>query len=121
MEDGAAGAAHEGRAAVMLIGLGGVAGLVFGLALGFVTPGARLAAWRLARLLFEIAGAARAALLDRSRGAGIALLSVFIHLLTVVAAWCLARAIAISPNALNMLILIPPVMLLDMLLARWLE
>lgn len=108
-------AAPEGRVAVMLIGLGGVAGLVAGLALGFATPGPRLAAWRFARLLFEIAAAARAALLDRARGPGIAVLSVLIHVLTVVAAWCLARAIALSPNALNMLILIPPVMLISMI------
>lgn len=108
-------AAPEGRAAVMLIGLGGVAGLVIGLALGFATPGPRLASWRLARVLFEIAGASRAALLDRARGPGIALVSVVIHVLTVVAAWCLARAIAISPSALNMLILIPPVMLISMI------
>src|SRR5262245_31832465 len=60
--------AHEGRAAVMLIGLGGVAGLVTGLALGFVRLGGRLLEWRLARFVLEIAGAARAALLDRSRG-----------------------------------------------------
>lgn len=108
-------AAPEGRVAVMVIGLGGVAGLVVGLALGFTTPGARLAAWRLARVLFEVAGASRAALLDRRRGPGIAILSVFVHILTVVAAWCLARAITISPNALNMLILIPPVMLISMI------
>jgi hypothetical protein len=108
-------AAHEGRAAVMLIGLGGVAGLVVGLAMGFVPLRGRLAEWRLARFLFEIAGAARAALLDRSRGLGIAIVSIVIHVLTVFAAWCLARAIAISPNALNMLILIPPVMLISMI------
>jgi glycosyltransferase 2 family protein len=108
-------AAPEGRAAVMVIGLGGVAGLVIGLALGFVTPSGRLAAWRPARFVLEIGHAARAALLDRSRGLGIALISILIHLLTVGAAWCLARAIAISPNALNMLILIPPVMLISMI------
>lgn len=107
--------APEGRAAVMVIGLGGVAGLVVGLTLGFVTPGPRLAAWRAARVLFEIAAASRTALLDRTRGPGIAVLSVLIHILTVVAAWCLARAIAISPNALNMLILIPPIMLISMI------
>lgn len=107
--------AHEGRAAVMFIGVGGVAGFVAGLALGFVKPGPRLGSWRVIRLLFELAGAARTALLDRARGPGIAVLSVLIHLLTVIAAWCLARAIAISPNALNMLILIPPVMLIAMI------
>ena len=108
-------AAPAGRAAVLVIGSGGVAGLVLGLALGFVTPGRRLAAWRLARFLFEIAGAARTALLDRARGPGIAVLSIVIHVLTVFAAWCLARAIASSPNAINMLILIPPVMLISMI------
>jgi glycosyltransferase 2 family protein len=108
-------AAPEGRAAVLLIGLGGVAGLVFGLALGFAKPGPRLAAWRLARLLLEIGGSARAALLDGSRGLAIAVLSIVIHLLTVAAAWCLAHAIAISPNALSLLIVIPPVMLISMI------
>jgi glycosyltransferase 2 family protein len=108
-------AAPEGRATVFVIGLGGVAGLVAGLALGFVRPGERLTRLRLVRFAFEIAAAARKALLDRSRGIGIALVSILIHLLTVAAAWCLARAIAITPNALNMLILIPPVMLISMI------
>jgi uncharacterized membrane protein YbhN (UPF0104 family) len=108
-------AAPEGRAAVFVIGLGGVAGLVIGLALGFVRPGAGLMGLRLARFAFEIAAAARKVLLDRSRGIGIAFASILIHLLTVAAAWCLARAIAITPNALNMLILIPPVMLISMI------
>jgi uncharacterized membrane protein YbhN (UPF0104 family) len=107
--------ADEGRAAVMLIGLGGVAGLVVGLALGFVRPRGRLTKSRLSRFLFEIAAAARAVLLARARGLGIAVVSIAIHLLTVAAAWCLARAIAISPNMLNMLILIPPVMLISMI------
>jgi uncharacterized membrane protein YbhN (UPF0104 family) len=108
-------AAREGRAAVMLIGLGGVAAFAVGLALGFVALGPRLAGWRLARLVFEIAAAARAALLGRASGAGIAACSVVIHILTVFAAWCLARAIAISPSALSLLILIPPVMLISMI------
>jgi hypothetical protein len=108
-------AAPEGRAAVFAIGLGGVAGLVVGLALGFVRPGERLARLRLVRFAFEIAAAARRVLIDRRRGIGIALVSILIHLLTVAAAWCLARAIAITPNALNMLILIPPVMLISMI------
>jgi len=107
--------AHEGRAAVFVIGLGGVAGLVVGLILGFIPLHGPLAHWRLMRFAFEIARAARQVLLDRTRGAGVALLSIFIHILTVFAAWCLARAIATTPNALNMLILIPPVMLISMI------
>ncbi len=108
-------AAPEGRAAVFVIGLGGVAGLIAAPLLGFVRPPARLADWRLVRLAFEIAVAARRVLLDRARGVGIALFSILIHLLTVWAAWCLARAIAISPSALDTLILIPPVMLISMI------
>lgn len=108
-------AAAEGRAAVFVIGLGGVAGLIVGLALGFARPGERLVALKVVRFVFEIAAAAKQALLDRSRGIGIALVSILIHLLTVAAAWCLARAIAITPNTLNMLILIPPVMLISMI------
>jgi len=108
-------AAPAGRATVFVIGLGGVAGLIVGLLLGFVRLRGRLADLRVVRFVFEIAGAARRALLDRSRGIGIAALSIIIHLLTVWAAWCLARAIALAPDALNMLILIPPVMLISMI------
>jgi uncharacterized protein (TIRG00374 family) len=107
--------APEGRAAVFVIGVGGVVGLIVGLVLGFVRPGERLASLKPVRFVFEIAASAKKALLDPSRGIGILLLSIFIHLLTVTAAWCLARAIAITPNALNMLILIPPVMLISMI------
>jgi glycosyltransferase 2 family protein len=107
--------APEGRAAVFVIGLGGVAGLIVGLLLGFVRAGERFASLKLVRFVVEIAAAARRTLLDRSQGLIIVLESILIHLLTVAAAWCLARAIAITPNALNMLILIPPVMLISMI------
>jgi len=108
-------AAHEGRAAVMAIGLGGVAGFALGLAFGALRPGERFLSWRLPRIAFEIAAAARIALLDRTRGLGIAALSLAVHFLTVGAVWCLARSIALAPNALNLLILIPPVMLISMI------
>jgi uncharacterized membrane protein YbhN (UPF0104 family) len=107
--------AHEGRAAVIVIGFGGVAGFALGLALGAVRPGERLTAWRVVRFSFEIAAAARIALVNRARGFGIAVLSVVIHFLTVGAVWCLARSIALAPNALALLILIPPVILISMI------
>lgn len=108
-------AAPAGRAAVLAIGLGGVAALPIVLILGAMTPGPRLAAWRIVRVAFEIAAGARAALLGRARGPAIATLSILIHLLTVAAAWCLARAIALAPDPLDVLILIPPVMLIAMI------
>jgi uncharacterized membrane protein YbhN (UPF0104 family) len=108
-------AAPAGRSAVFVIGLGGVAGIAAGLVLGGLRPGERIAAWRPVRFAIEIAQAARTALVDRSRGVAIAALSIVIHFLTVGAVWCLARSIAPAPNALNMLILIPPVMLISMI------
>lgn len=107
-------AAPAGRAAVLVIGLGGVAALPVVLLLGGLTLGPRLAGWRVVRTVFEMAAAVRAVLLGRKSWLPVAALSVAIHFLTVGAAWSLARAIALNPDALNFLILIPPVILISM-------
>ncbi|MGH7002838.1 MAG: lysylphosphatidylglycerol synthase transmembrane domain-containing protein, partial [Alphaproteobacteria bacterium] len=107
-------AAPEGRVAILVIGLGGVAALPAILIVGSSRLSQRLAVWRLLRLPIEIAVASRAVLFGRHAGV-IAPLSIAIHFLTVAAAWSLARAIAIAPDALIFLILIPPVMLIAMI------
>lgn len=106
--------APEGRFAILAIGLGGVAAFPVILILGGWRPRGALADWRLSRLAFEIAAAARRALFGRHSGPLVAGCSIVVHFLTVFSAWSLARAIAISPNALDFLILIPPVMLIAM-------
>jgi uncharacterized membrane protein YbhN (UPF0104 family) len=106
-------AAPAGRAAVLVIGVGGVAALPVVLLLGGFELGPRLGAWRVLRTAFEMAASVRAVLLGRS-WLPIAALSVAIHFLTVGAAWSLARALALAPDALNFLILIPPVILISM-------
>lgn len=108
-------AAPEGRAAVIVIGLVGVAALPAILIAGSAGFGRLLGGFRFLRVPLEIAVAARAALFGRRHRVAIAVLSIAIHFLTVTAAWLLARAIAIEPDLLNFLILIPPVMLVAMI------
>jgi len=107
--------APEGRLAVLAIGLGGVAAFPAILIGGWWRPRGLLARWRLPRMAFEIAAVARGALFGRRSMALIAVCSIVVHLLTVASALSLARAIAIAPNALDFLFLIPPVMLVAMI------
>lgn len=107
--------AHEGQVAIMAIGLGGVAAFPAILLLGGWRPRGALAELRLTRMALEIAAAAQRALFGRRSGALVAGCSIVVHFLTVFSAWSLARAIAISPNALDFLFLIPPVMLIAMI------
>jgi uncharacterized membrane protein YbhN (UPF0104 family) len=106
--------APTGRAAVLVIGLGGVAAIPVIFVLGLVRPGPRLRAWRVVRSGLEVAAAARAALFRPNRIGTMAVLSIVIHMLTVACAWFLAKAIAVPPDPMNVLILIPPVMLVSM-------
>ena len=108
-------AAPEGRVAVIVIGLAGVAALPAILIGGSGGIARLFGGWRLLHVPLEIAAAARKALFGRRQAAAIAVLSIGIHILTVAAAWLLARAISVTPDLLNFLILIPPVMLIAMI------
>ena len=107
--------APEGRFAILAIGLVGVAAFPAILVIGGWRPKGALAAWRLTRTAFEIAAVARQALFGRGSGPLVAGCSIIVHFLTVFSAWSLARAIALSPNELDFLSLIPPVMLIAMI------
>ncbi|MCW5774267.1 MAG: flippase-like domain-containing protein, partial [Rhodospirillaceae bacterium] len=107
-------AAPAGQATVLVIGLGGLATIPFILIFGSVRIGGRLGKLRLVRFAFEIAAAARTGLFTAKRIVPLAVVSIFIHLLTIGAAWCLARGVALAPDGLNFLILIPPVVLVSM-------
>ncbi|MEO6435939.1 MAG: lysylphosphatidylglycerol synthase transmembrane domain-containing protein, partial [Tepidisphaeraceae bacterium] len=108
-------AAPEGRAAVIVIGLAGVAALPAILIAGSAGLRRLHGGIRILRAPLEIAAAARTALFGRRHAAAIAVLSIGIHFLTIAAAWLLARSIAVEPDPLNFLILIPPVMLVAMI------
>jgi uncharacterized protein (TIRG00374 family) len=107
-------AAPEGRIAVLVIGLGGVLGLALVLALGGSAFARRLGRWRAVRFALDVAAAVRRVMLGPRTGLPVALVSIIIHLLTVVAAWALARAVTLAPDPLALLILIPPVILISM-------
>ena len=101
-----------GRTALIAIGLGGVtAGLLF-LALAFV-PKTLADRWWVTRHIAGVAGM----LLQLCRSVRTALtisgLSIFIHLLTVAAAWGAAKSIAAPLGFIDALFLVPPVILIS--------
>ena len=61
-------------------------------------------------------------LFDRSSGPAVSVVSLSIHVLAVVLAWCVARAIAAPAEFAQLLQIIPPVMLITMIpvsIAGW--
>ena len=61
-------------------------------------------------------------LFDRRSGPKIAVLSLLVHVLAVVIAWCCVRAIAAPADFEQLFMLIPPIMLITMLpisIAGW--
>jgi len=100
-----------GRAMLVLIGIGGVAGPLVLLALT-QTVRKTLVRWRLTRHLTEILAAAWTTLTSRRAGVSIAAISIAIHLMTVLAAWLTARAIGSPLGFVQSLLLMPPVILI---------
>jgi hypothetical protein len=101
-----------GRATLILIGASGAAapaGLFVMSRLGRTSFG-RLKA---VRHLADIATVAWAALTAPRDGSAIAAISITVHLLTVLALWCCARAIGSAFTPLDSLLLIPPVILIS--------
>lgn len=100
-----------GRTALMLIGFGSIAGLA-GLYLLAHAGQAWFRRWRVTRHLAEIAGIAWRVLASPRAGSEVAALSIATHVLTVLAAWCAAKAIGSPLDLLQALLLIPPVILI---------
>ncbi len=100
-----------GRTALILIGIGSVAGP---LALFAITRVGRiwLDRWRPTRQLAELAETAWKVLASASIGIAVAALSISVQLLTVLVAWFAAKAIGSSVSLLHSLLLIPPVILI---------
>jgi uncharacterized membrane protein YbhN (UPF0104 family) len=110
-----------GRIALVIIGIGGiVAGLGFA-ALAFV-PKALAERWWVTR---HVTGVAKLSvrLCRPARGALIiGVLSIFVHLLTVAAAWGAAQSLAAPLSFANAFVLVPPVMLISVIpisIAGW--
>ncbi|MEX0751472.1 MAG: lysylphosphatidylglycerol synthase transmembrane domain-containing protein [Xanthobacteraceae bacterium] len=100
-----------GRTALIMIGFGSIAVLA-GLYLLAHVGQDWSRRWRVTRHLAEIAGAAWRVLASVRTGGRVAALSIATHLLTVLAAWCAARAIGSPLDLLRALLLIPPVILI---------
>lgn len=114
------GDAH-GRAALLLVDFAALAA-----GLGFLVFGRIrwrfLTTWLPTRDLHACAVLANRVIFDRERGPAIAVLSLSVHVLTVVIAWSVVRSIAAPADFVQVLLLIPPVVLITMLpisIAGW--
>ncbi|RTL50789.1 MAG: flippase-like domain-containing protein [Bradyrhizobiaceae bacterium] len=111
----------KGQLALVLLDLAALgAGLAF-LLLGRLSwPW--LKAWWPTRHVHACSVIANGVLFNRRSGPKIAVLSLLIHVLAVVIAWCAVRAIAAPANFEQVFMLIPPIMLITMLpisIAGW--
>ena len=100
-----------GRATLMVIGAAGAAapvGLFVLSRLGRTAFGH----WKATRHLADIATTAWSVLTSRQPGAGVAVMSVAVQLMTVLALWLCAVAIGSSFTLLDSVLLIPPVVLI---------
>jgi uncharacterized membrane protein YbhN (UPF0104 family) len=111
----------NGRSALLLIDFAALAGGVGFLVLGRL-PWSWLKRWWGTHHLHACSVIANRVIFSRKRGPKIALLSVLVHVLAVVIAWCVVQSIA-APVAFSQIFqLVPPVMLITMLpisIAGW--
>jgi uncharacterized membrane protein YbhN (UPF0104 family) len=111
----------DGRSALLLVDFAALAAGLGFLILGRL-PWAWLQRWWGTQHFYACSIVANHVIFDRKRGPMIAMLSILIHVLTVIIAWCVAKSIA-APVLFNQVFqLIPPVMLITMLpisIAGW--
>jgi uncharacterized membrane protein YbhN (UPF0104 family) len=111
----------DGRSALLFVDFAALAS-----GLGFLVlsrlPWAWLQRWWGTQHFYACSIVANQVIFDRKRGPMIAMLSILVHVLTVIMAWCVAKSIA-APVLFNQVFqLIPPVMLITMLpisIAGW--
>lgn len=111
----------DGRSALLLVDFAALgAGLGF-LLLGNL-PWPFLKSWWLTHHLYACSAVANRVIFNRQRGPKIAALSILVHVLTVMIAWCVVKSIAAPVMFGQTFQLIPPVMLITMLpvsIAGW--
>ena len=100
-----------GRTTLVLMGAGGVIGP---LVLFVLTQAGRktLERWRVTRHLAEISAIAWNTLTSRRAGGSIAVMSIVIHLMSVLTAWFAAKAIGSPLGFVQSMLLMPPVILI---------
>jgi uncharacterized membrane protein YbhN (UPF0104 family) len=110
-----------GRSALLFVDLAALAGGVGFLVLGRL-PWPWLKRWWGTHHLHACSVIANRVIFSRERGPAIAVLSVLVHVLAVVIAWCVVQSIAAPVVFGQIFQLIPPVMLITMLpisIAGW--
>jgi glycosyltransferase 2 family protein len=110
-----------GRSALLLVDFAALAGGVGFLILGRL-PWPWLKTWWVTHHLYACAVIANRVVFSRTHGITIAALSIFVHVLAVVIAWCVVQSIAAPVGFGQTFQLIPPVMLITMLpisIAGW--
>ncbi len=110
-----------GRSALLLVDFAALAGGVGFLILGRL-PWPWLKTWWGTHHLYACAVIANRVVFSRTHGVAIAALSIFVHVLAVVVAWCVVKSIAAPVGFGQTFQLIPPVMLITMLpisIAGW--
>ncbi len=111
----------HGRSALLLVDLAALAG-----GLGFLVFGALkwrwLKTWWATHHIHACAVIANRVLFSRGRGPVVSILSLAVHVLTVVIAWCVVQSIAAPVGFSDVFQLVPPVMLITMMpisIAGW--
>jgi glycosyltransferase 2 family protein len=111
----------QGRSALLVVDFAALAAGLGFLLLGHL-PWGWLQRWWGTQHFYACSVVANQVLFDRKRGPMIAMLSILVHVLTVIIAWCVVKSIA-APVLFNQVFqLIPPVMLITMLpisIAGW--
>ncbi len=110
-----------GRSALLVVDFAALAGGVGFLILGRL-PWPWLKTWWGTHHLYACAVIANRVVFSRTHGVAIAALSIFVHVLAVVIAWCVVKSIAAPVGFGQTFQLIPPVMLITMLpisIAGW--
>ena len=111
----------HGRSALLLLDFAALAGGLGFLILGRL-PWPWLKRWWATHHLHACSVVANRVIFSRKRGPKVAILSVLVHILAVVIAWCVARSIAAPVLFEQVLLLVPPVMLITMVpisIAGW--
>jgi uncharacterized membrane protein YbhN (UPF0104 family) len=111
----------HGRSALLLVDFAALAGGLGFLVLG-VLPWPWLKRWWGTHHVHACAVIANRVIFSRDRGPKLAVLSVLVHVLAVVIAWCVVRSIAAPVKFGQVFQLVPPVMLITMLpisIAGW--
>jgi glycosyltransferase 2 family protein len=111
----------KGRLALVFVDLAALAGGLGFLVLGRL-PWAWLKTWWLTKHFHACSVIANRVIFGRTTGPKIAALSLSIHVLAVVIAWCAVRSISAPADFEQLFLLIPPIMLITMMpisIAGW--